>query len=192
MSTIVAVRKAGQAVIAADTLTRFGDLKKRARYDRYHDKLQHYGQSCLGIVGSSAHVMVLDSALKRLDVGADFSHREAIFETLLRLHPVLKEHYYLNTTAEEDDPYESSQIDGLLVNRAGIFGIYALREVYEYTRFWAVGSGAEYALGAMQAVYHHDLDAEAIAKIGVEAGAEFDSASELPLTYHAVTLYQRG
>ncbi len=55
---------------------------------------------------------------------------------------------------EEDDPYESSQITALLANPNGIFfGVYSLREVYEYERFWAIGSGADYALGAMQAVY---------------------------------------
>ena len=54
---------------------------------------------------------------------------------------------------EEDDPYESTQITALIANEHGIFGVYSMREVFEYTRFWAVGSGREFALGAMHALY---------------------------------------
>ncbi|EDY86665.1 20S proteasome, A/B subunit [gamma proteobacterium HTCC5015] len=57
-----------------------------------------------------------------------------------------------------------------------------MRDVTEFERFWAVGSGAEFALGAMHALYERLDDAEAIARAGVEAGAEFNTASGLPVT----------
>ena len=63
-----------------------------------------------------------------------------------------------------------------------------MREVFEYTQFWAVGSGREFALGAMHALYPRLQTAEAVATAGVEAGALFDKNSALPMTLYTVKL----
>ncbi|MBT4076738.1 MAG: MFS transporter, partial [Gammaproteobacteria bacterium] len=60
--------------------------------------------------------------------------------------------------------------------------------VDEYTQYWAIGSGAEYALGAMFTVYDQLDSAEQIALAGVKAGAKFDNASDLPLTSFTLQL----
>ena len=98
--------------------------------------------------------------------------------------------YFLNAKDEDDDPYGSTQIDGLIVNPNGIFGIHSLREVSEYRKFWSIGSGSEYALGAMFALYDKCDTAEEIAKVGVEAGAEFNNASAMPLSVYTTDLVQ--
>ena len=94
----------------------------------------------------------------------DFSNKAAIFETFRKLHPILKEQHFLNPKEEEDDPYESTQITALVANAHGIFGVYSMREVFEYTQFWAVGSGREFALGAMHALYARLKTAAAVAR----------------------------
>ena len=116
----------------------------------------------------------------------DFSERGSIFESMRQVHPILKEEYFLNSKDEDDDSYESSRVDALIMNRGGIFGLYSLREVDEYTRFWAVGSGADFALGAMRVAYDQMDDVEAIARAGVEAGACFDNASALPMSSYCI------
>lgn len=188
MSTIVVAKKNGKACIAADTLTTFGDLRMSADFDAAHDKIQSYGDGYFGIVGSAAHALVMDSIIKNKKVKLDFSDRMAIFETFRKLHPVLKDKYFLNAKDEDDDPYEATHIDGLICNAKGIFGIHSLREVSEYKKFWAIGSGSEYALGAMHAVYDQCETAEDIARAGVEAGAEFNNASSAPFTFYSVDL----
>ena len=193
MSTVVVAKKAGKVCIAADSLTSFGDLKLNSHYDAAHDKILLHNENYIGIVGSAAHQLVLESvfASKKVverKIIIDLSSRLAIFETFLALHPVLKEKYFLNSKDEEHDPYESTQIDALIANPFGIFGVHSLREVTEYNKFWAIGSGAEYALGAMFAVYDKAETAEEIAHIGVAAGAEFNNASELPLSSYLVDL----
>ncbi len=55
-----------------------------------------------------------------------------------------------------------------------------------YRRFAAAGSGSSYALGAMYAAYEQGLPAEDIARLGVEAGIEFDKASLGPITLRRV------
>ncbi len=195
MSTVVVVKKAGKVCIAADSLTSFGDLKLNSVYDAAHDKILRFDENYLGIVGSAAHQLVLESVFaskkiidKKIEI--DLSSRLGIFESFRTLHPVLKQKYFLNAKDEDDDPYESTQIDALIANPFGIFGIHSLREVTEYKKFWAIGSGAEYALGAMFAVFEQATTAEEIAHVGVAAGAEFNNASAMPLSSYQLDLQQ--
>ncbi len=188
MSTIVVVRKGRNACIAADTLTSFGDLRQAQVYEKHNDKIHRFADNYIGIIGSAAHHIVTQSLLSEVSFEYSFSSREAIFESFRNFHPVLKDRYFLNAKDEEDDPYESSRIDALIVNPHGIFGIYSLREVFEYTRFWAIGSGSEFALGAMFSSYDRYEEVEKIARVGIEAGAEFNSGTALPLTLYSVTL----
>ena len=62
------------------------------------------------------------------------------------------------------------------------------RTVNEYERFWAAGSGMEYALGAMHALYDARDDALAIAEAGVRAGIDFDAGSAAPIESHVICL----
>jgi len=188
LSTIVVARKGRTACIAADTLTTFGDVRLDHTLDKHHSKIQTFGKTHMGIVGSAAHTLVAERAFNDKEVNADFSTRDSTFDSLIRLHPVLKERFFLNAKDAEEDPYETTQIDAVFVNGNGIFAMFSLREVYEYTRFWAVGSGAYYALGAMHAVYDKYKSARDIARAGAEAGAAFDTSSQLPLTIKTVKL----
>jgi len=187
MSTIVVVKKNNQVVIAADSLTTFGDTRQTAAMDAASDKILKYEDTYIGVVGSAAHQLVMESALPTLE-GAHFSTRAEIFESFRRLHGVLKDTYHLNPKDEEGDPYESSHIDALIANPKGIFGVYALREVFEYQKFWAVGSGSEFALGAMHALYERWDDPALIAEAAITAAAEFNSSTALPLTSYNIAL----
>ncbi|HID80901.1 MAG TPA: MFS transporter [Chromatiales bacterium] len=188
MSTIVAVKKNNQVCIAADSLTTFGETKLSAQHDPAHDKIIQHADSYIGIVGSAAHQMVLDSALKKIGEEVNLLGRQEIFDTFNKVHPILKESFFLNPKDEDDDAYESSHIDALIVNSSGLFGVFSLREVFEYAQFWAIGSGADFALGAMHALYDKLGTAEAIAQAGVEAGAEFNNATGLPMTLYSIDL----
>jgi ATP-dependent protease HslVU (ClpYQ) peptidase subunit len=187
MTTIVAVRKNGFAAIAADTLTTFGNTRLHASQDASHDKILRIGDSYVGVCGSAAHHLVLSSLLaKTPDV--QLNSKAAIFETFRKLHPILKEECFLNPKEDEEDPYESSQITALIANSHGIFAIYSMREVFEYTQYWAIGSGHEFSLGAMYQAYARCDDATDIAKAGVEAGIAFDKNSAAPITLYNVKL----
>lgn len=192
MSTIVVVQKGHDACIAADSLTSFGDQTLGAHHDRHSDKIQKIHNSYFGIVGSAAHSLVVESALKRSGAGARLNSRMEIFQTLIKLHKTLKEEYFLNPSESDEDPYESIRFDAVLANAHGIFGIYSLREVYEYQHFWAIGAGADYALGAMHALYERLDSAEDIARAGIEAGAEFNNATALPMTLQSVKVLEKN
>ena len=140
------------------------------------------------MAGSAAHQLVLENLLER-NANLDFDGRAAIYETFRKLHPMLKEEAFLNPKEEEDDPYESSQMTVMIANPSGIFAVYSMREVFEFDRFWAIGSGRDFALGAMYTLYGGKTrGAAAIAEAGVTAGAEFDTGTSLPITLHEVGL----
>ena len=198
MSTIVAAVKNGVACIAADSLTSFGDTKQSAEFVVNSDKILSLANSSInadskdliymGIVGSAAHHLVMQNLVLDHADKIDLSDRMSIFITLKTIHPILMEEYFLNSKEEDEDSYESSRVDALIMNENGIFGLYSLREVEQYSRFWAVGSGSEFALGAMQTAYEIYDTAEQIAQAGVVAGATFDNASSLPMTSYTLKL----
>ena len=187
MTTLTVVKKGDAVAIAADGLTTFGDTRLSRNYKGEHDKILDIAGSKIGICGSSAHHLVLLSAFSRLE-DVKLGSRMEVYESFRRLHPVLKEHAFLNTKEDEDDPYESSQITALIANNTGIYGVYSYREVFEFDRFWGAGSGRNFALGAMHALYDGDLSAAEIARAGVAAGIEFDTSSGPPIVVHEFKL----
>ncbi len=191
MTTLVVVRKGDRAVIAADSLTTFGDTRLSAAFDKSPEKILHHRDTYLGFCGSAAHQLVFESLLASHS-DLDFAGKTAVFETFRKLHPILKDQHFLNPKEEEDDPYESTQITALIANRYGIFGIYSMREVFEYRKFWAAGSGREFALGAMESMYDKLDSAEDIAKLGVEVGSTFDKNSSLPMSLYSIALDGKG
>lgn len=187
MTTIVIVKKNGKAVIAADSLTTFGATRLSPTYDALYDKVQLFGDSYVSIAGSAAHHLVLESILKG-ETDLNFNGKIQIYSSFNKIHSLLKDDHFLNPKEEEDDPYESSQLSAVIANKTGIYAVYSMREVFEFNRFWAIGSGREFALGAMYAVYEDLESAEEIARVGVQAGAEFDTGSALPMTCYTVQL----
>ena len=190
MTTLVAVKKNGTVAIAADSLTTFGDTRLGRQYKGEHDKIIEIAGSYIGLCGSSAHHLVLSALLPKLEE-VRLGNRMEVYETFRRLHPLLKEQGYLNPKEDEDDPYESSQITALIVNSSGIYGVYSYREVFDYERFWGIGSGRNFALGAMFAAYDRCRTAAEVAKIGVTAGAEFDTSTQGPIVLHTVKLARK-
>ena len=99
-----------------------------------------------------------------------------------------KRQFFLNTKEEESDPYESSQFTVLVANATGAYGVYSYREVFEFDRFWAIGSGRSFALGAMYAHFDRARTAREVAELGVRAGCEFDKNSAAPVRVHTIKL----
>lgn len=187
MTTICIARKNGSVAMAADTLTTFGDTRVADPYKRVHDKVLRYNGSYVGVCGSSAHHLVLENLFakhKDLKLGS----RAEVYESFRVLHPLLKEQAFLNPKEDDDDPYESSQITAVIANVSGIYAVYSYREVFDFERFWAVGSGRNFSLGAMYTVWGRAKSAAEVARAGVMAGIEFDKNSGAPLHVHSIKL----
>lgn len=192
MTTVVVVRKGGQVAIAGDSLVTFGDTRLPHGYED-NEKLFKVGNSWVGMAGTTAHFPVLRRALNALPPeDLKLNSRDQVFDTFLKVHPKLKELYFLNTKEEDADPYESSQYTALIANATGIYGVYSYREVFEFDRFWAIGSGRAFALGAMFTAFDRAKTAREVAEIGVRAGCEFDKNSDGPVNVQTIKLTRKG
>lgn len=187
MTTCVVVRKGRQVAIASDTLVTFGDTRLSSIYEPNH-KVFQVGASYLTLAGTAAHFPVMRKLLSDMGEECRLGSRDEVFATFSRVHQILKEQFFLNTKEDDDDPYESSQITALIANPHGIFGVYSYREVFCFDRFWGIGSGRSFALGAMYAAYDHLDSARDIAEVGVKAGIEFDKNSAAPFQIFSVDL----
>jgi len=129
MTTLVVVKKAGQVAIAADTLVTFGDTSLTHRFEA-NSKIFKVdtpaGMSYVGMAGTVAHFPVLRKAMaalpkEQLKLGS----RDEVFDTFVKLHPMLKETFFLQTKEDDNDPYESSQFTVVIANASGIYGLTA-------------------------------------------------------------------
>ena len=192
MTTVVVVKKAGQVAIAADTLVTFGDTRLSCRFEA-NSKLfkinTQAGPSYVGMAGTVAHFPVLRKAMTALPAEQlRLGSKDEVFDTFTRLHPLLKETFFLQTKEDDNDPYESSQFSAVIANATGIYGLYSYREVFEFNEFWGIGSGRAFALGAMHAVWDKAKTAREVAAVGMQAGCEFDKNSAGPVEVFTIKL----
>lgn len=188
MTTCVVVRKNNEVAIAADSLVTFGDTRLAHGYEQ-NQKVFQVGDSWVALAGTTAHFPVMRAVLTDLGEDCKLCSRDEVFKTFLKVHEKLKEDYFINTKEDDDDPYESSQITCLIANATGIYGVYSYREIFVFDKFWGIGSGRNFALGAMYAAYDQKgMSAQEIAELGVKAGMEFDKSSGGPILAHSLKL----
>lgn len=189
MTTIAAVRKDGIAAIAADGQVSQGGTVVPGTMRAGPSKIHAVANGYVGVSGSVAHHSVLRSLWHRHPELFNLESTDAVFETFRAIQPILRDDYFVETSEDDDDQeYESNQMSGLIISPAGIFSFFSYREISEYNRFWAAGSGTEYALGAMDALYERELDAQSVATLGVTSAAKFDQRSGLPVESFTVRL----
>ncbi len=189
MTTIAVVKKSGVVAIAADTLTKWGSGKESAKYIANSEKITKVGGNYVAVTGNATFKLILRDYFLEQGNECHLSSPMEIFQTWNRLHQVLKEKYFLMPEEDKEDALESTRMDVLIANTNGIFGVSGHRTVQEFARFYAYGSGSDYALGALFADYDRkDLSAAKIARRAIEAAAEFDDGTGLPAQTFTVRL----
>ncbi|ERN39845.1 ATP-dependent protease HslVU (ClpYQ), peptidase subunit [Rubidibacter lacunae KORDI 51-2] len=186
---ITAVQKHDTVAIACDTLTTrtAGGLKTLAEYKPNASKLISYGDSIFGVCGSWAVKQIFTDLLERSEPTFLSSSGE-IFRWLLSNQATLKSDYFMKTDNGNDkrQPTESQWLHAILANCHGIFVVTAYREVAEYSRFWAIGSGDRFALGALEVLYDLDLTAAEIAYQAALAATKFSPECAEPIIVETI------
>ena len=80
MSTLTVVRKGRAVAMASDSLTTFEDTRLPPANDAAPEKIIRVGEALVGIVGYTAHFLVLERALREIR-NPDFTSRAGLFET---------------------------------------------------------------------------------------------------------------
>jgi len=182
MTVITAVTKGNDIAIACDTQTSNGTLKYTADYKTNHNKLLTYGESVIAFSGTVAIKQIFEDLFAK-SAPAPLTTRHEIFHWILSQQDMLKNTYYLKPDVgnNKGQVAETNWISGLIANPHGIFSLGAYREVTEYSKFWAIGSGGNFALGAMEILYAQDLTASEIAEAGALTATKFNSGCGTPV-----------
>jgi ATP-dependent protease HslVU (ClpYQ) peptidase subunit len=174
MSIVVAVRKNGQTCVAADTQNSFGGNRVSAENGGV-TKLRRVGKAVLGTTGWGIYENILDHHLKASGA-ADLSQRTEIFAFFMGLWKALHETYpFVNDQGDRNDsPFGNLDASFLVASAAGIFYIAPDMSVSEFRQYFAVGSGADFSLGAAYNLYPQDLDAREIARRAAATAVAFN------------------
>jgi len=177
MSVVVAVRKDGQTVMASDSMSVFGHHCEDHTNIASTDKILTVGSSLLGITGWGLYGNIFNHYLSSRRTAPRLSGEREIFDFFLKFWRELREKYSLvNEQANTDkEPFADLDANFLVANRKGIFHVSSNLSVCGIRRFYAIGSGCEYATGAMFALYETKQSAEAVARKAVEAAIRFDT-----------------
>lgn len=189
MTVLAIARKNNKVCIAADTTIDMNGNLVSAEVLTQSDKIFKFNDTYFAYTGSTQSSIMLQHALEKYGTDLSFSGRSDIYKSLLKLHSLLKEHYFTKTgNSNSNQAVEDMHINFLLANPTGIYQILGDRFVGEISTFWAAGSGAKLALGAMHTCYDNFDDPSEIVKRGVLAACEFDHYCGLPMTLYECEL----
>jgi ATP-dependent protease HslVU (ClpYQ) peptidase subunit len=189
MSIAVAVQKHGELVIAADTLTTFGNTKVPHALHAAQ-KIRRAGSSWLATTGWGLYDNILQDHLARAR-GVRLGTEAQIFDFFLKLWKALHRKYTLvndQIDEKESGPFGNVDSTFLVANRRGIFYVAPDLSVTTVQRYFAIGSGAPFGLGALHALYDGKLGAAALAAKAVEAAIDFDNYCGGEVVAHRIPL----
>lgn len=175
MSIVVAVRKQDRTVIAADSLTVFGEAQQLPPANSMTPKVRRVGDSFVGAAGWAIYDCILENFLAGRPEPS-LRDEPSIFAFFLELWHALHDRYpFVNDQAQgKDTPFGDLDSSFLIANAHGMFKVSHDLDVFRFNQYYAIGSGAEYAMGAMSVLYEQADDAEEIARRAVGAATLFD------------------
>jgi ATP-dependent protease HslVU (ClpYQ) peptidase subunit len=170
MSVIVAIRKDNRIVMAADTLTTFGDSEQMPQENARTAKVGRIGDSLIGGAGWAVYDDILNDFLSTRPT-PDLSSSRNIFTFFLDFWRALHEHYtFVNDqAASTNTPFGDLDSTFLIANTGGIFTVASDLGVTPLNKYYAIGSGGEYAIGVLYTLYDRTEDIASIATDAVNA-----------------------
>ena len=187
MSIAVAVRKQARIALATDSQTNLGS-ERVPTANMSGPKYMQIGDAYMAATGWTLYSNILADVLARRRGLPRLDSEANIFKFFTRLWEDLHERYnFVKDQADDaDSPFGSLDSTFLVVCARGIFGVASDLSVLRYERYFAIGSGAPVALGAVHALYESDVDAEAIARSAAGAAIDHDVYCGHPIHVAAV------
>ena len=177
MTTIVAVEKANSIAIAYDNVTGVGSVATVNAIRQ--SKVNKYGDTYIGVAGLSVYNNLLSHYLKRNEL-PKLCDEDSILQFFLDFWKELHDNYhFVDDQSVEDHPSPFADLDAefIVVNQTGMYRIKEILSVNKFEKFFAIGSGASHAEGALSVLYSTDMNAVDIARESVRIAIEFDRGS---------------
>lgn len=186
---IVVVRKNGIASIGGDRYASASVLQKMPPdYVRNTEKIFVLGSSFLGTDEDESVSAALRECFAKKKKKPGFKNEAEIFSEFMSLHRILKDDYFLQLPTKNNGPFESLGFNTLIANAYGIFGSFSSHAVIAYSRFYAIGRGSDYAIGALEAMYDTEKSSEDLVRVALEIAAQFEIEAGPPGKIYTVRL----
>lgn len=190
MSVIAAVRKARRLVIAADSQDNFGDL--RPPPDNHSAlKLREIDSAWIGCSGWAIYDDLLGHYLRKRSAKTALHSREDVFDFFLKFWRAIRTDYpFVNEQSRSEDKTPFADLDAtfLIASPGGIFLVSSNMSVSSFAKYYAIGSGGDYALGALHALYDGVSDPSELARRAIDAAKAYDSACGGETVLREITL----
>ena len=174
MSIAVAVRSQGRIVIACDTKRTFGsgELPEANLTDL---KVRPVGAAYLAATGWGLYSNILDDYLSTRRA-ARLTDERSIFSFFRVFWKDLHERYSFvsDQRHDEESPFGDLDASFLIISGNGIYSVACDMSVTEFKQYYAIGSGAPYALGALHALYADGVDPAKVAHKATETAMALD------------------
>jgi ATP-dependent protease HslVU (ClpYQ) peptidase subunit len=176
MTIILAVSKDNETVMASDTRITYGS-EIIPGDNLAVDKIIKIGGSYIGSSGWGVYDNILADYLHDKNA-VQLDGAQSIFLFFMDLWRDLHKRYsFVNDqSGGKDSPFGDLDAKFLIANSSGIFLVSSNMSVRKFNKYYAIGSGSSYSLGAMNVLYDGDHDAMSIARRAVEAAITFDNA----------------
>ena len=181
MTTLCIAEKNGELSLAWDSSISFGPIRVPTNSAQQNPKGLKVNGGLVAVTGCPTHVLALEILLLDYNLN-EIRNRSDLFLMMNKIHTDMKERFHLQVNEEEFDPYESSQFSALIGCNGRIYSVHSYREVIEHGKFWALGSGSDFALGAMASVYDTE-QIEGITRHGLKIACTFDPITNPPFAF---------
>jgi ATP-dependent HslUV protease subunit HslV len=175
MTVVLAVTKDNETVMASDTRITFGS--EIVPGDNLAvEKIIEIGGSYIGSSGWGVYDNILADFLHDKN-NAQLDDPRSIFLFFMELwHDLHKRYSFVNDQSSgKDSPFGDLDAKFLIANMKGIFLVSSNMSVRKFNKYYAIGSGSSYSLGALDVLYPGDLDAEGMARRAAAAAITFDN-----------------
>lgn len=175
MSIVAAVQKDGLVALAADTLSTFGSFRVTSA-NHQAQKIRPIGDAWLAATGWGLYEDILEDFLSH-HRKISLHDKPAIFSFFLTLWEDLHKRYpFVNDQCDkrDDTPFGDLDASFIVANADGIYAVASDMSITKFHQYYAIGSGGNFALGALHVLYDQPLSAEEIARRAVETAIAFN------------------
>jgi ATP-dependent protease HslVU (ClpYQ) peptidase subunit len=175
MSIVVAVTKNGRTVVASDSMGFYG--YQRVPTDNSKAvKVRRAGAALVAMTGWSIYENILEDLLSH-DPEPSLGNCRDIFTFFTSMWKELHQRYpFVNDQVDsKDSPFGDLGATFMVVSRQGIFKVASDTNVARFEKYCAIGSGGDYALGALYAAYDRDDEPLSLARLAVETAINYDT-----------------
>jgi ATP-dependent HslUV protease, peptidase subunit HslV len=169
MSIAVAIKKGKDVFIGADSQQSVGS-NRVCLSNISESKIRRIGSVLMASTGWGLYDDILDDYLKEKKAVKLTSKMEVFRFFKDFWHALHKNYSFVNDQCDDkDSPFGDLDASFIIATKTKIFYVSANMCVTEFHKFHAIGSGCEFAIGAMHVLYDLDFSADLIAQKAIEA-----------------------